>query len=124
MDSGSTETMTVSGASTTQTTISDLMSSTTYSIRVAAVNNQLIGTYSSAENELTEVAVPVLMSDSTTATSISLSWTSAGSEGVSYEVEWQRDTSVGCTDVDTGNVLMMRCKENQTLLIPVTEYLV
>ena len=41
------------------------------------------------------------MSDSTTATSISLSWTSAGSEGVSYDVEWQRDTSVGCTDEDT-----------------------
>ena len=49
------------------------------------------------------VAVPVLMSDSTTATSISLSWTSGGSEGVSYEVEWQRDTSVGCTDEDTGS---------------------
>ena len=43
------------------------------------------------------------MSDSTTATSISLSWTTGGSEGVSYEVEWQRDTSVGCTDEDTGN---------------------
>ena len=43
------------------------------------------------------------MSDSTTATSISLSWTSAGSEGVSYEVNWQRDTSVGCTDEDTGS---------------------
>ena len=41
------------------------------------------------------------MSESTTATSISLSWTSAGSEGVSYEVNWQRDTSVGCTDEDT-----------------------
>ena len=49
------------------------------------------------------VAVPVLMSDSTTATSISLSWTSAGSEGVSYEVNWQRDTSVGCSDEDTGS---------------------
>ena len=47
-------TMPVSRASTTQTTITGLMSSTTYSIRVAAVNNQLIGTYSTAENELTE----------------------------------------------------------------------
>ena len=54
MGSGNTETMPVSGASTTQTTISGLMSSTTYSIRVATVNNQLIGTYSSSENELTE----------------------------------------------------------------------
>ena len=49
------------------------------------------------------VAVPVLMSDSTTATSISLSWTNGGTEGVMYEVEWQRDTSVGCTDEDTGS---------------------
>ena len=46
------------------------------------------------------VAVPVLTADSTTATSISLSWTSGGSEGVSYEVEWQRNTSVGCSDED------------------------
>ena len=46
--------MTVNGASTTQTTITGLNPSTTYSIQVAAVNNQLIGTYSSAENELTE----------------------------------------------------------------------
>ena len=54
MGSGNTENMTVNGASTTQTTISGLNPSTTYSIRVAAVNNQLIGTYSSSENELTE----------------------------------------------------------------------
>ena len=46
------------------------------------------------------VAVPVLTADSPTATSISLSWTSGGSEGVSYEVEWQRNTSVGCSDED------------------------
>ena len=40
---------------------------------------------------------------SVTATSISLSWTSGGSEGVSYEVEWQKDTSVGCSDEDQDN---------------------
>ena len=34
------------------------------------------------------------------ATSVTLSWTSGGSEGVSYEVMWQRDTSVGCSYVD------------------------
>ena len=34
----------------------------------------------------------------TTATTISLSWT--GIEGVSYEMLWQRDTSVECPDVD------------------------
>ena len=52
--SGNTENMPVSGASTTQTTISGLNPSTNYSIQVAAVNNLLVGTYSSAENELTE----------------------------------------------------------------------
>ena len=35
-----------------------------------------------------------------TATSISLSWTSAGSEGVSYEVMWQRDTTGECSNGD------------------------
>ena len=38
-----------------------------------------------------------------TATSVTLSWTSGGSEGVSYEVMWQRDTSVGCSYVDGGS---------------------
>ena len=39
----------------------------------------------------------------TTATSISLSWTSAGSEVDSYEVMWQRDTSGECPDEDEGS---------------------
>ena len=116
----STQTKMVSGAGTTQTIISGLTPSTTYSIGVAAVNNDLIGQYSTVETALTEglylfflglyiyllilslslVAVPVLTSGIMTATSISLSWTSGGSEGVSYEVEWQRNTSVGCSDED------------------------
>ena len=45
------------------------------------------------------VEAPVLSDDSTTAISVSLSWTSAGSE-VSYEVMWQRDTSGECPDED------------------------
>ena len=49
MGSGSTETMTVLGASTTQTTITGLMSSTTYSIQVAAVNSAGTGVYSDPE---------------------------------------------------------------------------
>ena len=49
------------------------------------------------------VAVPVVMADNITATSISLSWTTGGSEGVSYTVDWQRDTSGGCSDEDQGN---------------------
>ena len=44
-----------------------------------------------------------MMADSTTATSISLSWTTGGSEGVSYTVVWQRDTSGDCSDVDQGS---------------------
>ena len=49
------------------------------------------------------VEAPVLSSDSSTATSISLSWTSAGSEVDSYEVMWQRDTSGECPDEDAGS---------------------
>ena len=39
----------------------------------------------------------------TTATSFSLSWTSASSVVDSYEVMWQRDTSRECSDEDEGN---------------------
>ena len=47
MGSGNTpQTMVVDGADTTQTTIGDLMSSTTYSIQVAAVNSEGTGVYS------------------------------------------------------------------------------
>ena len=42
---GSTETVTVNGASTTQTTLSGLNPSTTYSIQVAAVNSAGTGVY-------------------------------------------------------------------------------
>ena len=44
--SGSTQTMSVSGGSVTEATISSLMSSTTYSIQVAAVNSAGSGVYS------------------------------------------------------------------------------
>ena len=40
----------------------------------------------------------------TTATSISLSWSVPTDSVVTqYLVEWQRDTSLGCTDEDQGN---------------------
>ena len=40
----------------------------------------------------------------TTATSISLSWSvPTGSVVTQYLVEWQRNTSAGCTDEDQGN---------------------
>ena len=53
MGSGSTQTETVSGASQTGTMISDLMSSTTYDVQVAAVNGNGTGVYSSNESALT-----------------------------------------------------------------------
>ena len=43
---GSTQTKNISGASVTETTISELISSTTYSIEVAAVNSAGTGVYS------------------------------------------------------------------------------
>ena len=54
MGSGSTQTMSASGDfSGGMYVISDLESSTTYSIEVAAVNDELIGPYSDALNKLT-----------------------------------------------------------------------
>ena len=50
---GSTQTMSVPGASVTEATISNLMSSTTYSIQVAAVNSINIGVYSDPIHQLT-----------------------------------------------------------------------
>ena len=49
------------------------------------------------------MAVPVVMADTSTATSISLSWNTGGSEGVNYTVVWQRDTSGDCSDEVQGN---------------------
>ena len=54
MGSGSTQTVTVSGASQTETIISYLMSSTTYDVEVAAVNGAGTGVYSNPTSHLTE----------------------------------------------------------------------
>ena len=53
MGSGSSQTETVSGASETETTISDLISSTTYDVQVAAVNGNGTGVYSNPTSQLT-----------------------------------------------------------------------
>ena len=53
------------------------------------------------------VVAPDLSAGATTATSISLSWTSAGSEGVSYEVMWQRDTTGECSNEDEDSDTMI-----------------
>ena len=49
------------------------------------------------------VGAPMVMVNSTTATTISLSWSSAGSVVDSYEVMWERDTSGECPDEDEGS---------------------
>ena len=54
MGSGNTMAMVVDGAATTQTTIGDLMSSTDYSIQVAAVNSEGTGVYSDPITATTE----------------------------------------------------------------------
>ena len=55
MGSGNTQTVAVDGADTTEATIGDLMSSTTYSIQVAAVNSEGTGVYSDPPaNQLTQ----------------------------------------------------------------------
>ena len=51
-------------------------------------------------------AQPRVTVDTSTATSISLSWTSAGSEVDRYEVMWQRDTSGECPDEDDDNIVL------------------
>ena len=53
MGSGSSQNVTVSGASETGTIISDLMSSTTYVVQVAAVNGNGTGVYSNPTSQLT-----------------------------------------------------------------------
>ena len=51
------------------------------------------------------VKTPVIMLNSAAeATTISLSWTSAGSVVDSYEVMWEKDTSGECPNEDEGSV--------------------
>ena len=52
---------------------------------------------------LADPVQPTVMVDSTTPTTISLSWTVADGTADSYEVTWERDTSGECSDVDEGN---------------------
>ena len=110
------ETVSVSGDSSGgMYVISGLMPSTNYSIQVAAGTSAGTGPYSTAIYELSAgiilmlfylyanlihkstVAAPILVAGTVTATSISLSWSSAGSEDISYEVMWQTDDIGGCS---------------------------
>ena len=59
------------------------------------------------------VQVPTVTTNSPT--TISLSWTSAGSEVDSYEVTWERDTSGECPDVDEGNATVSGSSTSYTI---------
>ena len=108
--------------------ISGLQSFTNYSIDVAAVNSVGTGVYSTDVFQSTQcmhdcilkgrtcttlivcfllpVEALVLSVVSATATTVSLSWSSAGFGVDSYEVMWQRDTSGDCPDEDDGNTIL------------------
>ena len=80
--------------------------------------------------EQLKVSAPVLSAGNSTATSISLSWTSAGSEAVSYEVMWETDDIGGCSgssDMDTTTITdgsnsydIMGLEEDSSYTITVT----
>ena len=57
----------------------------------------------------------MLTVESTTATTISLSWTSAGSVVDSYEVMWERDTSGECPDEDRNNTSLSGSSTSYTI---------
>ena len=120
MGSGNTQTVTVSGASTTQTTISGLMSSTTYSIRVAAVNSAGTGVYSDPIIEETDgrrlfnsvsnvCVVPLeiklrISLVSSSDTSLTPSWTlPEGINTSSYTISFSNTNNTHCfTDSSSG----------------------
>ena len=120
-------TVTITDGSTSYI-ISGLEENSRYIIRVNASN--AIGSEESdpvigmTANQDSPVALPVVMVDSVTPTSISISWTSGGSEGVRYFVEWQRDTSedqgtVTIIDGSTSYVIS-GLEENSRYIIRVT----
>ena len=89
-------------------------------------------TYNTCDHFLLDsvVSAPVLSAGTSTATSISLSWTSAGSEAVSYEVMWETDDIGGCSggsDMDSTTITdgstsydIMELEEDSSYIITVT----
>ena len=53
--------------------------------------------------------------NSTTPTTISLSWTAANGTVDSYEVMWERDTSGECPDVDEGSATISGSSTSHTI---------
>ena len=66
-------------------------------------------------NYFSATQVPAVITISTTPTTISLSWTIAGSEVDSYDVTWERDSSGECPDVDEGNATVSSSSTSYTL---------
>ena len=113
---------TVSDGSTETHTLTGLVNGETYTISIVATSDNLpsesvaadmaVGLRKSLSSQtmvydiLSAVPGQVMLNEvsTTTATSISLSWSvPTGSVVTQYLVEWQRDTSVGCTDEDQAN---------------------
>ena len=113
---------TVIDGSTETHTLTGLVNGETYTISVVATSDNLpsesvaadvaVGLRKSLSSQtmvydiLSSVPGQVMLNEvsTTTATSISLSWSVPTDSVVTqYLVEWQRDTSVGCTDEDQAN---------------------
>ena len=120
--SDSAQTMDVSGPNVNDTTIEDLMSSTTYSIEVAAVNSAGSGPYSNSITAETDgmthndhvedllyyalfstEAILSVSFNSTTNTSLTISLTLAdGVTATNYTISYSNTNNTGCfTDSDT-----------------------
>ena len=117
---GSSGNVSVEGGSTDNYTLTGLTNGETYTIFIAATSNTLTSDTVTAnmavglgkfyifivKGNLTHSAPvpgePSASSDSTTATSISLSWSvPSGSVVDEYLIQWERDTSGTCPDEDT-----------------------
>ena len=138
----------VSDGSTETHTLTGLVNGETYTISVAAISDDLPSESVTAgmavglrESLLSQTMVHDIVSavpgqvmlnevSTTTATSISLSWSvPTGSVVTQYLVEWQRDTSVGCTDENQDNTTITggsvryeipRLEENSRYMMTVT----
>ena len=140
---------TVSNGSTETHTLTGLVNGETYNISVVATSDNLpsesvaadmaVGLRKSLSSQtmvcdiLSAVPGQVMLNDvsTTTATSISLSWSVPTDSVVTqYLVEWQRDTSVGCSDEDQGNTTItdgstvsydiLELEENSRYMVTVT----
>ena len=144
------QTQSVSGGSVTETTISNLTPSTTYNIEVAAVNDAGTGPFSNTISIMTLgimyhimqymryiyliliVEAPVLTAGTTTATTITISWTNDDPMVTSYEVMWETDDVGGCSggsDMDSTTVTdgstsydITELEEDSTYSITVTAF--